>query len=53
MYSEIEARLQKQGKLIPLMDILTAAIVKCEGAPLLTRDAEHFARVQGIVIEAY
>lgn len=53
VYSEIEAQLRKRGRLIPLMDILIAALVKCEGAPLLTRDAEHFSRVQGIVLETY
>lgn len=53
MYSEIEAQLRKRGRLIPLMDMLISALFKCEGAPLLTREAEHFSGVQGIVLEAY
>jgi tRNA(fMet)-specific endonuclease VapC len=53
VYSQIEAQLRKRGRLIPLMDMLIATIVKCEGVPLLTRDTEHFLRIPGVVVEEY
>ena len=38
-YGEIESSLRKRGTPIPLMDLLTAALVKCHGSPILTRDS--------------
>jgi predicted nucleic acid-binding protein len=52
-YGELESLLRNQGTPIPLMDLLTATLVKCHGAPILTRDSEHFGRVPRIVVESF
>jgi len=52
-YGEIESLLRKRGTPIPLMDLLTATLVKCHGSPILTRDSEHFKRVPDVVVESF
>jgi tRNA(fMet)-specific endonuclease VapC len=52
-YAEIAALLRKRGTPIPLMDLLTATLVKCHGSPILTRDQDHFKHVPGVVVESY
>ena len=52
-YAEIDTLLRKRGTPIPLMDLLTATLVKYHGSPILTRDREHFERVPGIVVESF
>jgi predicted nucleic acid-binding protein len=53
MYGEIAAELRTRGTPIPLMDLLTATLVRCHGSPILTRDREHFERVPGVVVESF
>jgi tRNA(fMet)-specific endonuclease VapC len=52
-YGELESRLRKQGRPIPLMDLLIATLVKCHGVPILTRDVGHFEGLPGVVVERF
>lgn len=52
-YGEAESFLRKRGIPIPTMDLLIGVLAKCHGRPLLTRDASHFARIPGLVVESY
>jgi len=35
------------------MDLLIATTARMRGLPLLARDAEHYGRVPGLVVETY
>jgi tRNA(fMet)-specific endonuclease VapC len=52
-YGENEANLRRQGQAIPTVDLLIATLAKLHGLPLLTRDAEHYRRIPGLVVEEY
>ena len=52
-YGEAEAGLRRQGVPIGTMDLLIGITAKSMGMPLLTRDAEHFRRIPGLVVESY
>jgi len=52
-YAELATHLRRQGSPIPLMDLLTAALVRCHGGAILTRDTEHFRRVPGIDVQDF
>ena len=53
IYGEMEAYLRKTGKPVPVMDLLIGCSVKITGVPILTRDAIHFERMPGVVVERY
>lgn len=44
--AEIDVELAKRGQRVPQADILIAATALVLGAPLLTRDVEHFRRFE-------
>ena len=48
---EIYANLRKKGQLINDADILIASIVRAHNAVLVTRNMEHFERVEGLQVE--
>ena len=52
-YGELEAHLRRQGTPIPTMDLLIGTTAKALGLPLLTRDAEHYGLIPGLVVETY
>jgi predicted nucleic acid-binding protein len=49
-FAEIEVKLRKKGKPIPVNDVWVAALALVRGAVLVTND-EHFAQVDGLKIE--
>jgi predicted nucleic acid-binding protein len=53
LYGEAEAELRRQGVPIGTMDLLIGVAAKGMGVPLLTRNAEHFERIPGLVVETY
>jgi tRNA(fMet)-specific endonuclease VapC len=53
LYGEIVASLLKNGTPIPRMDVLLGVMAKSFGMPVLTRDAKHFSKIPGLLIEAY
>lgn len=50
---EINADLTKKGKTIDLEDAMIAAIALNAKQPILTRNPEHFERVDGTEVETY
>lgn len=52
-YGQAAAHLQRQGLSIPQMDLLIGVHAASLGIPLLTRDAGHFARIDGLAVETY
>ncbi len=52
-YGETEAQLRKAGFPIPTMDLLIGVSAKMHNLPLITRDAEHFQRIPGLLLEEY
>ncbi len=52
-YAELEVALRRQGTPIPTMDLLIGTTAKMRGMPLLTRDAEHYRRIPGLVVDTY
>ena len=52
-YGWITAQLQKMGRPIVDMDVLIAAVAMAAGHSVTTRNAEHFRRVPGLVVEEY
>ena len=53
IYGEIYGNLSKKGIMIPQMDLLIGCHAKILNIPLLTRDINHFTRIQGLVVESY
>ena len=53
LYGEAAAALLKQGTPIPVMDLLIGVSAKSRGLPVLTRDAVHFSRIPGLMVESY
>ena len=53
LYGELESFLRKNGMPMPVMDLLIAVSAKAAGIPIITRDAAHFNRVPGLVVEEY
>jgi tRNA(fMet)-specific endonuclease VapC len=52
--ARIFADLSKTGKMIPDSDCLTAGIALSNGInKIVTRNKDHFARINGIVVETY
>ena len=52
-YGTSAAKLQKEGLPIPQMDLLIGVHAASLGFPVLTRDHEHFKRIDGLVVESY
>lgn len=52
-YAELEVALRRKGTPIPTMDLLIGTTARMRGMPLLTRDAEHYRRIPGLVVETY
>jgi tRNA(fMet)-specific endonuclease VapC len=52
-YGETEAFLRGRGMIIPTMDLLIGIAAKVYGLPVVTRDAVHFAKIPGLVVEQY
>lgn len=52
-YGETEAELRKSGFSIPAMDLLIGVSAKIHDLPLITRDARHFQRIPGLLLEGY
>jgi tRNA(fMet)-specific endonuclease VapC len=53
LYGESAAEPERRGRPVPSMDLLIATLARAEAEPILTRDAEHFARVPGVTVERY
>ncbi len=52
-YGRILASLQSTGSLIGTMDLLIATAALVEGAPLVTRNVDHFERIDGLDVVSY
>ena len=52
-YGELEAHLRRHGTPIPTMDLLIGTTARTFGLPLLTRDADHYGLIPGLVVETY
>ena len=50
---KIHAALRKEGRIIDLEDSMIAGIAKVKQEPLLTRNTDHFGRINGLIIETY
>ncbi len=53
LYGETEAFLRKNGKSVPVMDILIGLCAKSNGMPIITNDVRHFGLIPGLVVESY
>jgi predicted nucleic acid-binding protein len=53
LYGEAAAALLAAGTPIPVMDLLIGVNAKAKGLPVLTRDAAHFRRIPGLLVESY
>jgi len=53
LYGEIVAALLRNGTPVPRMNVLLAVMAKSLGMPVLTRDVNHFGKIQVLVIEEY
>lgn len=52
-YGRILASLQRRGEIVATMDLLIGLTALLEGAPLVTRNAAHFERVQDLRVLQY
>jgi len=52
-YGRLTAHLHRIGRPVGDMDVLIAATTMAAGEPLITRNAEHFAMIPGLVVEEY
>ncbi|MEP7356784.1 MAG: type II toxin-antitoxin system VapC family toxin [Anaerolineales bacterium] len=46
--AQISRQLARQGRMIGVPDLLTAGICLANDLPLLTRNADHFGRIEGL-----
>ncbi len=53
IYGEIYGDLSGKGIMIPQMDLLIGCQAKILNMPLITRDVDHYSRIQGLVVESY
>lgn len=51
--AQISNKLKKDGKMLDLMDIMIASIVKANKQVLITRNVNHFSRIAGLRIEKW
>ncbi len=52
-YGEIYGYLSRNGMMIPQMDLLIGCQAKVLNMPLITKDVEHFSRIEGLVVDPY
>lgn len=52
-YARVCAGLRRQGKAPATMDLLIGSMALLEGAPLLTANEDHFARILGLRVLGY
>jgi len=50
-FAEIKAQLAERGELLEDPDLLIAATALTHGAPLITHNTSHFARIDGLRVE--
>lgn len=50
VYARVVASLLVSGTPIPVMDALIGTLALQHSEPLVTRDTEHFARIEGLVV---
>jgi len=50
---DIESDLIMSGEMIPALDIMIGAVVRENDEVLVTRNAKHFERIEGLKIELY
>jgi tRNA(fMet)-specific endonuclease VapC len=53
IYAQTVASLLAAGTPVPVMDALIGALALEHSEPLVTRDAEHFSRIPGLVVLDY
>lgn len=53
LYGRLLALLQRSGKTISTMDLLIATSALLDGAPLVTRNLDHFRRIPGLEALSY
>ncbi len=53
LYARVARDLRRRGKLIGANDLWIACTARAADLPLVTRNAQHFSRVPGLVVEAY
>ena len=53
VYARVLAALQRRGEAIATMDLLIASTALVDGAPLVTRNANHFERVPDLQVLTY
>jgi len=53
LYGQLLAGLQRSGQTIATMDLLIATAALLDGAPLVTRNLDHFTRVPGLEVLSY
>jgi len=53
LYAEALWSLKVGGTMIPLMDLLIGLCAKQEDSVILTRDVEHFRRIEGLSVETW
>ncbi len=51
--AELLLDLEKDGEMIEVFDVVTAVIAKKMDEKVLTRNVDHFKRVEGLEVEAY
>lgn len=50
---KLHARLENDGRPIGVFDVMVAATARVADEPVLTRDEDHFGRVDGVAVETY
>lgn len=53
MFGLLTAALQREGRPCGEMDALIAATAMVDGHCIITRNAEHFSRIQNLAVETY
>ena len=49
-YGSLRAALEKRGKPLGAMDLMTAAHARSRGATLVSDDVRHFREVEGLLV---
>ncbi|KAB2944331.1 MAG: type II toxin-antitoxin system VapC family toxin [Candidatus Methanoperedens sp.] len=52
-FGKLSIELQRYGNDIGDFDLLIASIALTHGEPMLTKNAQHFSKVPGLVVESY
>ncbi len=51
LFGEVKARLAARGEIVADADLFIASIALSRGAPLVTGNRKHYARIPGLVVE--